>query len=337
MTLRRSSRLNKSAQGPTENEAISKDDFIDDDEEEKDSKPRIGKKRDSSMKIDSETKSLCKTVKNPRPLNGRKKEDNDDDEGEDERKEDVMMTEREGSKRKIRSNDEPRKFHPEEAKEEDNSHSPSIKRKKKDLKDTAIGDLKKTTSSQTREKIPKANKQEDYDEPEEAYLSSETNAGKPDGNGGLDNGATYIIEYSKTSRATCKRCDIRINKNELRVGHRPLFRGKPGYQVFKHLHCIVFSEEIACAEDVEGFESLTDEDYAALAKRVDESFKLVQKENEELEPDELVQKTFDGEMRDHPKGLAANLLPFQEEGLSWMYHQERNVEDVRGGILGESC
>lgn len=59
--------------------------------------------------------------------------------------------------------------------------------------------------------------------------------GEPDGLGGLDQGATYVVEYSKTSRATCKRCDIRLKKKELRVGHRPLFRGKPGYQVFKHL------------------------------------------------------------------------------------------------------
>lgn len=59
--------------------------------------------------------------------------------------------------------------------------------------------------------------------------------GEPDGLGGLDQGATFVAEYSKTSRATCKRCDIRIKKGELRIGHRPLFRGKPGYQIFKHL------------------------------------------------------------------------------------------------------
>lgn len=59
--------------------------------------------------------------------------------------------------------------------------------------------------------------------------------GEPDGFGGLDQGATFVVEYAKTSRAACKRCDIRIKKGELRIGHRPLFRGKPGYQIFKHL------------------------------------------------------------------------------------------------------
>ena len=48
-------------------------------------------------------------------------------------------------------------------------------------------------------------------------------AGRPDGNGGLNQGSTFVVEYAKTSRSTCKRCDIRIEKNEMRVGHRPLF------------------------------------------------------------------------------------------------------------------
>ncbi len=50
---------------------------------------------------------------------------------------------------------------------------------------------------------------------------------------------------------------------------------------------------------------------------------------------ELVQKAFDGEMRDRPKGLTADLLPFQKEGVSWMYCQEVNVKEIRGGILAD--
>ena len=121
----------------------------------------------------------------------------------------------------------------------------------------------------------------------------------------------------------------------MRVGHRPLFRGEPGYQVFKHLQCAVFTEKIACAEGVAGYECLRDEDYYALAKRVNESFTEIQKEKEELDADELVQKRFEGALRPRPKGLVANLLPFQVEGLSWMYNQEKNEKDVRGGILAD--
>ena len=158
--------------------------------------------------------------------------------------------------------------------------------------------------------------------------------GEPDGNGGLDQGSTYIVEYAKTARATCKRCNERIKKGELRIGHRPLFRGKPGYQVFKHLRCIVFSEEISCAEDVGGFSKLKSEDYDALVSRVDASASEIKQESEELAPDELVQKEFSGEIRRAPEGLSAELLPFQVEGASWMYHQETRT-DIKGGILAD--
>ncbi len=84
-----------------------------------------------------------------------------------------------------------------------------------------------------------------------------------------------------------------------------------------------------------GCEFLGDEDYDALTRRVEESLEEIQAEKEELEPDELVQKQFDGEKRPSPKGLIANLLPFQEEGTSWMYSQEKDVDGVRGGILGK--
>ena len=157
----------------------------------------------------------------------------------------------------------------------------------------------------------------------------------PDGNGGLNQPAPFVVEYSKTGRATCRTCDERIAKGELRVGHTPLFRGKPGYMVFRHLHCTVFSEEILCAEDVENYDDLTDEDYVLLANQVETSKEKIKEEMEELSPDELVQKAFDGEIRAEPPGLTANLLPFQIEGFSWMRHQEVKV-DIRGGVSPSS-
>jgi DNA repair protein RAD16 len=158
--------------------------------------------------------------------------------------------------------------------------------------------------------------------------------GEPDGNGGLDQGSTYIVEYAKTSRSTCKRCNERIKKGELRIGNRPLFRGKPGFQVFKHLKCTVFSEEISCAEDIGGSSKLKGEDYESLTTRVQASVKELKRESEELTPDELVQKEFSGDIRSAPKGLSAELLPFQIEGVSWMYHQETKT-DIKGGILAD--
>ena len=151
--------------------------------------------------------------------------------------------------------------------------------------------------------------------------------------------APWIVEYSKTGRATCRSCDAKIVKGDVRIGHTPLFRGKPGYMVYRHLHCAVFSEEIQCAEDVENYHVLEKEDYAKLVEQVRTSQTRIQEEYEELRPDELVQGCFHGEddsMRsEQPRGLNATLLPFQVEGYSWMYHQEVKQGDVRGGILAD--
>ena len=145
----------------------------------------------------------------------------------------------------------------------------------------------------------------------------------------------YRVEYATTGRATCKGCDERIQKQVVRISERPLFRGKPGFVIYRHLNCTIFTEQIRCMQNVGGWRRLKKQDREALKDRIEESKILVEKENQELEPDELVQASFQGEMRKVPPGLSANLLPFQKEGCSWMYHQEKNVPEIRGGILAD--
>jgi DNA repair protein RAD16 len=105
--------------------------------------------------------------------------------------------------------------------------------------------------------------------------------------------------------------------------------------VYRHLKCAVFSEEIITAKDVGGYKQLKKEDYKELLKRVEASKVEIQAEKEELDPDELVPVSFQGEIRSPPEGLVANLLPFQVEGTSWMYHQEVHEPTIRGGILAD--
>ena len=90
---------------------------------------------------------------------------------------------------------------------------------------------------------------------------------------------------------------------------------------------------------MDGAEDLKPDDYELLAERIEESVEEMKKEQEELEPDELVQVKFEGEIRPCPPGLTATLLPFQVEGASWMYHQEVNEPAIRGGVLAgkSSC
>jgi hypothetical protein len=101
------------------------------------------------------------------------------------------------------------------------------------------------------------------------------------------------------------------------------------------LHCALFTEDINQARDVGGWRKLKKEDYETLALRVEESKLEMIKENEEIQPDELVQAAFQGEIRKSPPGLTADLLPFQVEGASWMYCQEVNVPENRGGTLAD--
>jgi len=146
-------------------------------------------------------------------------------------------------------------------------------------------------------------------------------AGKPDGKGGLF--VPYFrVEYSKSSRATCRRCDEVISKGSVRVAHRPLFRGKPGFEIYRHLKCAVFNEDVKKLDDVGGASDLEDEDQVALKKRILQSLSELREEQTVIDPDELVAKAFDGKIIDAPEGITADLLPFQKVGLSWLYAQE---------------
>ncbi|CAB9496901.1 regulator of chromatin subfamily A member 3-like 1 [Seminavis robusta] len=153
-----------------------------------------------------------------------------------------------------------------------------------------------------------------------------------------DEDRPYLADYAPSGRATCRRCDETIAKGELRLSHVPLFRGKPGFRCYRHLHCMVFSEDIVRVEQIGGWRDIrrhSREDFERLVLRIEESKIEAEEEEKELQPDELVQVTFQGETRAPPKGLTANLLPFQTEGVSWMYHQETKIPELHGGILAD--
>ena len=145
----------------------------------------------------------------------------------------------------------------------------------------------------------------------------------------------FTVEYATSSRATCRRCDAVILKGEIRISHVPLFRGKPGYRVYRHLKCAVFSEDIVKIENVGGWKKLNPADLEHLRQRIQESLLEIERENEDLDPDELVQKGFQGEIRETPATFVGTQLPFQIEGQSWMYNQEVHVPEIRGGILAD--
>ena len=153
-----------------------------------------------------------------------------------------------------------------------------------------------------------------------------------------DDDPYYTVGYAPTGRATCRGCDEVICKGGLRISSRPLFRGKPGFTVYRHLKCQMFDHDIISnAEDVSGWHRLKKDDLKDLKKRIVDSKKEADEEQDEMHPDELVQTQFSGEMRPNPppgwKAGGVTPLPFQVEGYSWMYQQERG--EIRGGILAD--
>jgi len=145
----------------------------------------------------------------------------------------------------------------------------------------------------------------------------------------------FRAEYASTCRAACRSCDEKIGKNILRIATRPLFRGKPGFVGYRHLKCQIFPNEITKIEQVGGWRRLKSNDRLLLRQQLDESKLKIEEENKEMNADELVQIAFQGELREAPPGLAATLLPFQREGVSWMYNQEVNEKEIKGGILAD--
>ena len=112
-----------------------------------------------------------------------------------------------------------------------------------------------------------------------------------------------------------------------------MFRGKPGFVSYRHLKCQIFPGEITEINEVGGWRKLKSEDKLLLKEQLEESERRIDEENKEMKPDELIQTAFQGVLREAPKGLDGNLLPFQREGVSWMYNQEVNLKEVKGGIL----
>lgn len=153
----------------------------------------------------------------------------------------------------------------------------------------------------------------------------------------LCNLLTAKIEYSlwreRTRRAFCTGCAEPIPLRTFRIAECTSLGKKHKYHVYHHLQCTSYPlREIMW---IQGWKRMKKVDRQAVLDRIEEIKLLVDKENQELDPDELVQASFQGEIRLSPKGLGASLLPFQVEGFSWMVHQELHVPEIRGGILAD--
>ena len=158
---------------------------------------------------------------------------------------------------------------------------PPAKRKKKQASSTSSSETEKPAAKKKPSRAAVIALQNDSSEEEEG---SDSEADDDDD----DEHKTFQVDYAPTGRACCRRCDQTIAKGSLRVSHVPLFRGKPGFRVYRHAPCAMFDEHVRRLEDVGGWRALPPSDREVLTLRIEEAKMEMEVENEEIQPDELV-------------------------------------------------
>ena len=141
----------------------------------------------------------------------------------------------------------------------------------------------------------------------------------------------YIVELAKSGRAECKRCGNLITNKSLRIGI--LVESDWGLITrWQHLQCTVFHKAITSANVIDGFSELDKDSQNLVNSRVLNSQSETDQDDCPVQPDELVRACWT-EAAVAPPDILVPLLPYQQEGLGWMIHQENN--DVHGGILAD--
>ena len=80
------------------------------------------------------------------------------------------------------------------------------------------------------------------------------------------------------------------------------------------------------------YEYLNTEQQALVKARVEQSRDEVDEDAKPIDPAELVRKEWTTQ-REPPETLVLPILPYQKEGLGWMYNQEQ--VEYHGGILAD--
>lgn len=130
--------------------------------------------------------------------------------------------------------------------------------------------------------------------------------------------SNYSIEYSKSSRATCKHCDIKICKGEVRISkveYDPKYGDHPKWH---HVNCFAEKKNeylfLAGGEDLPGFKSLKKEDQTIVKDTVKAS-----------KPDEVEVKKMKLEPKDEKEIKAEKELEKKIEKQNKTFHKYRSA------------
>ena len=85
----------------------------------------------------------------------------------------------------------------------------------------------------------------------------------------------YFIEYAPNNRAKCKSCDVKLVKDELRIGVRILHTKYGRTTYYKHLACTKLFTEL-CGQGpeyrIQGMSDLHKRDQTTVRKRIESPF-----------------------------------------------------------------
>jgi len=101
---------------------------------------------------------------------------------------------------------------------------------------------------------------------------------------------------------------------------------------WQHLPCTIFADYLESEEGIEGYEYLNEEQQALVKTRVEQSRDEEDEDAKPIDPSELVRKEWTTQ-KEPPETLVLPLLPYQKEGLGWMFNQEQI--EYHGGILAD--
>ncbi|KAK9688785.1 hypothetical protein RND81_09G010800 [Saponaria officinalis] len=99
--------------------------------------------------------------------------------------------------------------------------------------------------------------------------------------------ASFIAEYAKSKKSTCRICNETIDKNALRLG---VVTKERGYDTTRwhHFHCLSFdSLAVDSAESISGFNSLKSDDQEAVKKKVDDRVEVKEADDDTVAEDKL--------------------------------------------------
>jgi DNA repair protein RAD16 len=165
--------------------------------------------------------------------------------------------------------------------------------------------------------------------------------GKKEKNGLVQ--CSLFVQYSPTARARCRRCGDNIEKDVLRLGYPFRWRAaEDAYSLYLHPECYVPEvfgiKEKELPKKVLGYSALSNTEKAKLWKAMRSSGKdkAAGSEGKAAAKDYSTKSVLSIDKVPPvkvPKQITIPMLPFQQEGLAWMCHQE--TQAARGGILAD--